>query len=347
MLKTPATRRYGQAGEAAPVAPSSRGRRGSSRLLAWAHNLAGTAILCGFAFYLWSHRTEFAGVLEVSVAWLALLVSIILATLVFNALQMWLLLRASDLSIGFGESFAVSCAAGFGNYMPMRTGTLIRAHYLKSVHGLRYTRFASIAGIRALITVFATGAIGLCGTLAVAMSGGRLSWVLLICFGFMLSLPVVAWVVRVPKPRDGTGRLRRIAADVLQGADLLREQPRTGAAVLIAVLLQQLSLMARFAVAATASGNTPPPLALLLLLSAVALFAGFAALTPGALGIREAAMGGATYAVGGSFSRGILLGTIDRAVFMAVTAVVGGACFLYVWYKVKGAARVQPRAAAP
>jgi len=330
---------------AAQVAPSTRSRRGTSRLFAWVHNLAGTVILGGFAVYLWNHRAEFAGVPEVSFAWLALLVSIILTTLVFNALQMWLLLRASDLSIGFGESFALSCAAGFGNYMPMRAGTLIRAHYLKSVHGLRYARFASIVGIRTLITIVATGAIGLFGIIAVAASGGRLSWVLLICFCFMLSLPAVAWVVRVPKVRAGAGRLRRIAVDFFQGADLLREQPKTAAAVLIAVLLQQFSLVARFYVAATATGHSPPPFALLLLLSAVASFASYAALTPGALGIREAAMGGATYAVGGSFSRGILLGTVDRAVFMAVTAVVGGACFLYVWYRVKDAARVQSRSA--
>jgi len=286
-------------------------------------------------------------VLEASVVWLALLVAIILSTLVFNALQMWFLLRASNLCIGFGESFALGCAAGFGNYMPMRAGTVIRAHYLKSVHGLRYTRFASIAGIRTLITILATGAIGLIGTVAAAASGGRLSWVLLICFCLMLSLPVLAWVVRVPQLREGPGRLRRIAVDFLQGADMLRKQPKTGVAVFFAVLLQQISLVARFHVAATATGGPPPPLALLLLLSAVAAFASFAALTPGALGIREAAMGGATYAVGGSFSQGILLGTVDRAVFMAVTAIVGGACFPYVWRRVQNAARVKQLAAAP
>ncbi len=320
-------------------------RRGLARVLSWAHNLFGTAILVGFAYYIWVHRAEFGGVEQVSLADLALLVAIGLSTLFFAAAQMWVLLRASDIAIGLGECFTLGCAAGFGNYLPMRAGTLIRAHYLKSVHGLRYARFAGVTGLRSIITVIATGLLGLIGTLAVAFDGGHLSVPLLAGFFAMLVLPLLAWFIRVPERKEGVGRLRHMIHDFLQGMSLLRERPGASFWAFVWVILQELSMVARFYVATRATG-TEPALSLLLLLSPVAALASYAALTPGALGLREAAMGGATFAVGHSFSSGILLGTIDRAVFMAVTTVVGSVSFLLIWLRIRRVERQRAPAAA-
>jgi uncharacterized membrane protein YbhN (UPF0104 family) len=320
-------------------------RRGLARLLAWAHNLFGSAILLGFVYYVWAHRSEFTGVSQVSFGELSLLVAFGLSTLAFAAAQMWLLLRASDIAIGFGECFVLGCAAGFGNYLPMRAGTLIRAHYLKSVHGLRYARFAGVSGLRSIITVLATGALGLVGTVAVAADGGHLSVALLLGFFAMLVLPLSAWFVRVPERKESDGRLRRMFLDFLRGVALIREQPKASFWAFVWVILQELSMVARFYVATRATGGETA-LSLLLLLSPVAALASYAALTPGALGLREAAMGGATYAVGHTFSSGILLGTIDRVVFMAVTTVVGSFSFLAIWLKIRRVDRERALAAA-
>ena len=85
-----------------------------------------------------------------------------------------------------------------------------------------------------------------------------------------------------------------------------------------------------------------------LLLAPLAALANFAALTPGALGLREAVMGYAMHAVGESFSSGIYLGTMDRAVLLALVTLTGGPSFLWVWSRVRqagagGPARPQPR----
>ena len=88
--------------------------------------------------------------------------------------------------------FVLATATGFGNYLPARIGTIARAHYLKSVHGLRYARFGSIQGIRTVQMVVATGLTGIAGTLGVAASGGRLSLELLAVFAVLCCLPVLA-----------------------------------------------------------------------------------------------------------------------------------------------------------
>lgn len=318
-----------------PGAPPSAGRLRT--LLGIAHNAFGTAVLIGFAWYVVAHRAEFDGVFEASVAELACLVALIGLTLFLNAVQNWLLFRGLGVDLRLREATLLMLATNFGNYLPMRAGTLVRAQYLKSVHGLPYAQSGSAFGVRTLITFFGTGVLGLFGMLLVYLEHERTSLGLVAVFIALMLIPAVAWVVPLPAKRERSGRVRRIFEVFVAGADKLRQRPSLGFSVLLAVLLQELTLVARFYLSTRALG-ADPSLATLLLLSPVATLASYAAITPGALGLREAAMGAATYAVGASFRSGALLGTLDRTVLLGVVAVAGGASFVYVWKRIKDVA---------
>lgn len=299
----------------------------------WLQNLAGVGVLAGFAWYLFSRREHFAGVLQISRLDVAALVALTgVAFLVISA-QSYLLFRAAGVRFSFRENLLLSLATFFGNYLPMRLGTLTRARYLKVVHGLGYARFGSVFGVRVVLTVVATGVMGLIGTLGLALTGGHLSIPLLALFLAFAVLPASILIWKAPSPPRQEGRAFRALYDFAAGVAELRRRPSLSLQVLGLLMVQYAAAGARFYVAARAIGEDVSPL-LVGLLAPVASLANFTALTPGALGLREAVMGYVTYAAGTSFSAGAYLGTLDRMVLLVVVALTGGPAFLWVWMRV-------------
>jgi len=140
----------------------------------------------------------------------------------------------------------------------------------------------------------------------------------------------------MPKRPEQSGRIRKLLQDFFDGIATLRSRPKTSILVLLAIVLQNVLIGLRFFIAAKMIG-AEMSVSLLLLLAPLANLTGFVAITPGGVGIRETLMGYVTYAIGDSFSYGAFVGTVDRALLLAVVSVVGGACFLLVWRRVKRA----------
>jgi uncharacterized membrane protein YbhN (UPF0104 family) len=305
---------------------------GWRRRLFWLPDLVAAVVVFGFLALLWSRRAHLASVLEISLQEIAILCGVVGLTWVVVAAQNYLLYRASGIQVGFWECVVLMAGSGFGNYLPMRLGTVVRAQYLKSVHGFRYARFGSAFGVRTVLLVGATGILGLVGAIGIGLAGGRWSVELLLVFTSLLLVPLMAWVTPLPGPARGVGRVRRILGDFAEGIRSLRQRPWTSLAVLVLIVLQQVTLAARFAVAAAATGSDPP-LAVLLLLAPLAVLTAYLSVTPGGLGVREAVMGYATYASGASFSSGLYVGTVDRAIQLAMVAALGGASFAFMWWR--------------
>ena len=301
-------------------------------------DVLGGVVLVGFIYYLFEHRDEAEEVLRASSDDLAVLTGLVLVTLGLNLIQNVALIRRLGVPLTWAEGFVLTFATNFGNYLPMRAGNLIVAHYLKSVHRLSYAHYGSLFGVRLLITLFGIGLLGSTATLIIWLGLGRLSLTLLIMFGGLMVSAVLVWLVPLPKSKEGGGRLRRSIDAAILGATQLQRDPALGALVLTTIVLQQATLVARFYFGTRALGSHPP-LAYLMLLSPVASLASLAAFTPGALGMREAAMGAATYAVGATFSSGMRIGTLDRSVLFGVVSLFGVFCFPYAWFKLRRAER--------
>lgn len=333
--------------ESAPVPPAAARPKLSParRALRTVQNIIGAAVLAAFVYYLVTHRDEAGEILRASPIDLAILTGLVLVTLTLNMVQNVALIRRLDVKISWREGFVLTFATNFGNYLPMRVGNLIVAHYLKSVHGLPYAHYGSLFGVRLLITFFGIGLLGLCATLVIWVSQGRSSFTLLLIFGLLVAAATLIWLVPLPAPHGSPGKVRRIIDDAIRGALRLQRDPALGALVLATIVLQQATLVARFYFGTRALGSEPP-LAHLLLLSPVASLASLAAFTPGALGLREAAMGAATYAVGATFTSGMLVGTLDRSVLFGVVMLFGAFCFPYAWFRIRRVERRAPHGEA-
>jgi uncharacterized membrane protein YbhN (UPF0104 family) len=303
------------------------------RALRWLENAFAGLILLAFSWYLWNHRAEFLQVLDVSWFDLTLIgVAVALGWLV-NAAQTYVLYRAEELNLGFAENFVLAAAAAFGNYLPLRIGSLIRVRYLKVVHGLGYVRSGSLFGVRLVLMVLASAALGLAGTFWAWAGGAPLSAELVAAFSLLALLSGGAFTGWTRLRSTGSGMLARVWNDFLDGFDTLRTRPRVSLIVLVLVVLQYLLLSIRFLVSMRAVQGDPS-LAVLLLFGAFVGLSSFVAITPGGLGVREALMGYVTLATGRDFASGVFAGAVDRSVQLLFVVTLGGLGYLFVWWRV-------------
>jgi uncharacterized membrane protein YbhN (UPF0104 family) len=314
-------------------------RRSWKRLV---QNLLGFLIVAGFALYLWENRDELGSALDASAAHIGALCVLVLLSWFVSGLQAVVVYRALSVRISVREGFMLTVAGTFGNYLPMRAGTVVRALYMKRVHGVGYARFGGITGLRTLLNVIAAGLVGTAGLIAIWAEGESGPGLLLVSVfvGFMIA-PILVMLIPAPRWEWLPQRLNRVAGDFTSAYDELRRQPVVAIQVVALLAAQYLILSVRFLVSANALGYEVA-LALLLLAAPLAALTSFAALTPGGLGLREAIMGYVTLTVGYSFSEGVFIGTVDRAVLLVMLAVVGGLIFLMLWRRI---ARVDTQAA--
>lgn len=261
-----------------------------------------------------------------------------LVGLVLGAAQSWVLFRAEGAAIGFGENFFLAACANFANYLPMRAGTVLRGTYMKQVHDLRYARFGSIFGIRTVLLVCACGLLGTLGTLGLWLTESRPAWLLLVLFIGMAVAAASALLLHLPRFDASDRRLPRIWNDFVDGFATARAEPRISLVVLSLIVLQQLTLGLRLLIGFEAF-QAQPSVWLMLLLAPLVMLISFVAFTPGGLGIREAAIGYVAFATGYDFNLGLFAGSLDRAVMLALTAIIGPPSFIYVWKRLRSASQ--------
>jgi uncharacterized membrane protein YbhN (UPF0104 family) len=304
------------------------------RVLRLLENVLGLASLGAVGWYIWLKRHEFLSLLDLSPFDLTVIVVGVIGAWLCNAWQSLLLYRAEGKSVGVFENIMLVCAANFGNYMPLRAGTLVRATYMKHVHNLAYSRTGSIFGIRVVLMVISTGCLGLCGVFGLAASGGRFSFELLAVFLGLIALAFVAFIAPLPKFGDRPGRMGRAWADFRAGFGMIKSRLDVTLQVCAIMLLQHAVIGVRLGVALDSVGVQVSFFTLMILAPLLGL-ATFISIVPGAIGIREALMGYVSYATGTEFSRGLFAATVDRVVMLALTATLGLWGFIYVWQRTR------------
>ncbi len=289
----------------------------------------------GTGVALWNRRRAFVELLDASWVDLLAMGALVLVAWVAASAQTWFLFRVEKAPIGFGENLALTLCANFANYLPMRVGTVLRVQYMKQVHGLRYARFGSIFGIRTVLLVSASGLLGGIATIGLWVVEGRPAWALLVSFLGMAAGALIALLVPLPRMRENGRRLSRVWNDFVDGFAAARARPLVSAIVLGLTLLQQLALGVRLHIGFQAF-QSDASVWFMLLLAPLVMLVSFVAFTPGGLGLREAAIGYVAYATGRDFNLGLFAGSLDRAVLIALTALLGVPSFVYVWRRLRG-----------
>ena len=257
----------------------------------------------------------------------------IFITWVLNCYQTLLLLRKVGVKIDFCENMFVLIAMIFGNYLPMRMGSLLRMHYFKKVHGLQYIKFVSITGVRTLILITSTGILGIVGLLGLWLSGFSFNVTLLCVFIIMVVISLGACLLPTPTMEKSKSTVLKSWSDLLTALTIIRSQPTLLCKIIALVLMQFVLVAIRLYISFDAIHIELSPWAFLMLAPMSTLLA-FVSLTPGSLGLREWAIGVMSLASGIDFQSGIFAGTIDRAILMACTFIFGSGSLAYVWFRI-------------
>ena len=134
-----------------------------------------------------------------------------------------------------------------------------------------------------------------------------------------------------------------------RGWEAMRRQPRVGAEVFV-IDVAKLLILALRSTSAFRILDVRAPFWLFLVLAPVAALAGVLAVTPGALGLREATVAAAAAGMGYGLPTGLLAATVDRGAMILVTVILGSTSY---WWtrpaprrgshpRARGASRSQP-----
>jgi uncharacterized membrane protein YbhN (UPF0104 family) len=290
-------------------------------------------IAAGWLVYYIVHNWNiFKTVLDVSSIHVVAIAIGIFLNWFINSTQIFILLRAKGIRIGFLENFTLLTASTTLNYLPVKAGVIMRLLYLKSVHALQYAHFGSIFAIRTTLLLVTTGLIGCAGMVGLSISGDGFNIKMMLAFCTIIFLSITAIFVPIPKLKNNNTRLSRIWTDFITDFEILRGNPLTSIKVIILIFIQFSIQSGRFYFAFDAVQFNPSPWFLLFIGPLTVLMA-LVAFTPGNLGFREAIIGCFSLIAISDFNIGILAGAVDRVVLLVMTFTFGIFCVVRIFMR--------------
>ena len=247
------------------------------------------AAVAGLGAYLWLRRDEFSHISLQEPTYLGLCALSILVSFAVSAVLGNAAVHKLGKPITLRESLSLSVLSTALNlFLPMQSGMAVRAVYMKRWHGFNYTNFAAILfGCQVLmILVCSLAAAAAVGWAALRVAPQGLGPV---AAGVLLCLGASALAVCLPRisPR-GNWFVDRLAA-VTDGWHRLRAQPAFLAGLTGLSALQLASQVAAYWSACEALG-VHLTFADALLVGTFGALVALLSLTPGSLGIYEAAV---------------------------------------------------------
>ena len=290
----------------------------------FAPRLATLVVLVLFGVYAVNNQEVFVDLMELT--WTTLLWVTVGRLLVFFSNGMFVKWTAEAFTrrLTMGEGIYVGILSAVGNFFgPLLGGASIRAVYLRRVHDLPYTKFTST------LMVYYVLLFGLNFTLAmvglVSLDLQTTPWVLVALFGGGLLVLGASTFIRLPQrlrtDDPGRSRLTRrvlgILVDIESGWRRLLRMPWL---LIKLVGLASLSIAAQFLIAfvsfqAIGADISWASLAIYVSIVTISLLI---AVTPGAIGIREAMLLLVTETLGVSGEAIIQVAVIDRGVTFAL-----------------------------
>lgn len=292
--------------------------------------------------FLWNRRDELDTAFSASSGGFAALVALTVVGQLLNATEYWVLYRGGGVRVGWVDSTAAFNAGQLGNYLPLQAGSVYRLHFMKAVHGVRYPRSITVYAQNLVITIAAGGVVALVGvTLTPILTAQPFSWVMFGVSGAMLAVAVIFAVVPLPHAPWLPGRLEHWWRDFHTGWDLARREPRPAFAVMVIEVLREGVMALRLMLAFSLLG-IHVPFSVCLVLAPVASISTMLSFTPGAIGVREAAIAAAALAMGVTFSTGVLAASVDRGASLIVTTTLGAIGYLVTSRRLRAVRRAAP-----
>jgi uncharacterized membrane protein YbhN (UPF0104 family) len=293
--------------------------------------IAFTALLILFVWREWDRLEPLS---DAPAGKLLLLAVLVACTHFLNSSEFWLLYRSNGTRSGLFENWFLFLASQLGNLVPGQAGTVYRLRYMRAVHDVSYARSAAVYGADFVATLGGGAVVALVGVIGAGVFGEGLSWVML-CISLAVAGVAVAIAI-LPAPRfvAGDGRIARVWRSFHAGFDQMRRDPVTAGSVVLIEIAKYIVYALRFSVAFSLLGVNEQ-FWLYLVLAPAAGIAGFIAITPGALGFREAFVAASAAAMGAGLDSGLLAATADRAVLLVASIVLGALGFLLTYPRLR------------
>jgi uncharacterized membrane protein YbhN (UPF0104 family) len=247
-----------------------------------------------------------------------------------NSTEYWVLYKAQGANISMVENWMLFTAGNLGNLLPGQAGTFYKFKYMRDVRNMPYSMSATNYGANLVLTFGSSAFIGLVGVFVTAYGPNNLSYIMLFTFSSLALAFIFMLVWPVPEIRWLRGRAAKGWNDLREGWEGLRKQPLVTTQVVLLDIGKYLLSAWRFQIAFSLLGLNESFFFFLAIVPAAAI-ATIIAVTPAALGFREAFITTAAVAMGTNFSTGLLVSAIDRGILLIVFLTMGTVGFLYTW----------------
>ena len=294
-------------------------------------------------WFVWNERARLEPLKDAPPHWVAVLMILVLIAHFLNSTEFWLLYRSNGTKSGIFENWMLFLASQLGNYVPGQGGTLYRLRYMRAVHNVTYPESVAVYGANFVVTLVGASLTAFIGVIGFALTGGRLSYVLLLVSAGLIASAVAAALVPLPKFASGNGRIARAWKSFHRGFEQIRNDLP---AALLCVALEVTKYLAtglRMYIAFRLL-EVHESFWFFLVLAPAAGLAQFVAFTPGAFGFRELFITGAAAALGVGFDYALLVATLERAVLMLVALGGGSIAFLITYPRLRAVSPDVPAA---
>jgi uncharacterized membrane protein YbhN (UPF0104 family) len=295
-----------------------RARR-TGRILQW------LALVASGLFIVWvlgSRAEDLRRALALTPLLFALISASALVTFLLNGAELRLLVRRFDCDLLFHEAIALGLMTSTLNYLPLKTGTLLNAAYLRTRRRVPFAHFAALTAASGIVHLWAAAL--LAGIALLVRQTLPLLGALLVVVPGAAVAALYMWGRSARRGRfdEHDSRLVRLAGRAVDGLGLLFASPRL-IALEIAINLALVGLGAARMLWSLEALSVDRGFGAAVVVIVFAIVAERLAIIPGGLGIKESGAALGSNLVGVSPSMGFAASLIDRGVMLVWLIALG------------------------
>ncbi|MBN1793452.1 MAG: flippase-like domain-containing protein [Candidatus Omnitrophica bacterium] len=262
-------------------------------------------------FYILQHQTEFMQIFRIGYKDLFTLFLLALSSLLLNGYLYNLFLRSFGIRMSFGEWFGLTVVHTYSNYIIIKSGIVARGLYLHKRYGFSYAKTAAIVTYISLIQIACAAMLCHAVTLRYHTAFSAQARTSFFDIALCAFLPFL-----VPLNLLSLFALKNAALKAfITEWGALRKHPYLWLPAVVSSILLVGLFAARISLLYNALFQ-PISFSSAIILSASGILSMFIAVTPGALGIREATMSLVTMLMGGAAVQTACVAAVDRAVML-------------------------------
>lgn len=278
-------------------------------------------IFTGLFFYYFSrYRSDFSVLSEIRLFDIVLILLGQVFVIITNAWLLAILCNVQKYSLAFFESLIVTLKASIINFFGfLQGGVGYKAVYLRKKHGIPYKKFLTLLFANYLAVFLMSSLLGLIGTFILLLRGKHINYS--VALMLLITTFICILIIFFGKFLHFKSRLKPLLIfnEIASDWQLIAQQKQFIFQILGVALLQSILLGFVFYVELNAIGTTPN-IEGVLVYSSLANLALFVAITPAAIGFREAILIFSQQTLGVSTSELLISSTLDRIIYFCILA---------------------------